>query len=148
VDVSTSADDPNCVFCAIIAERAEASFVHRDEVVVAFMDINPVTPGHILVVPREHLPALNDVPRSVGARMFTVAQQLAAALRASDLRSDGINLFYADGKAALQEVFHAHLHVFPRYPDDGFTIHANWGTKPSREDLDAIAENIRAADTA
>lgn len=143
--MTVARDDPNCVFCAIVAERAEASFVHEDDTVVAFMDINPVTPGHLLVVPRAHLPALADVDRDSAGRMFTVAQQLAAAIRASDLRSDGINLFYADGKAALQEVFHAHLHVFPRYPDDGFTIDANWGTNPSRDDLDAIAANIRAA---
>lgn len=139
------ADDPGCVFCAIVAGRADASFVHEDQRVVAFMDINPVTPGHLLVVPRQHLPALADVPPPLAAEMFTVAQRLAAAIRASDLRSDGINLFYADGKAALQEVFHAHLHVFPRYPEDGFTVDANWGTNPSREDLDAIAENIRAS---
>jgi histidine triad (HIT) family protein len=139
------ADDPSCVFCAIVAGRAEASFVHEDEQVVAFMDINPVTPGHLLVVPRQHLPALADVPPHLAARVFTVAQALASAIRASDLRSDGINLFYADGRAALQEVFHAHLHVFPRYPGDGFTVDANWGTNPSREDLDAIAENIRTS---
>lgn len=138
-------DDPDCVFCAIVAGRAEASFVHEGDIVVAFMDINPVTPGHLLVVPRAHLPALADVDPETAARMFVVAQSLAAAIRASDLRSDGINLFYADGKAALQEVFHAHLHVFPRYPEDGFTIDANWGTNPSRDDLDAIAANIRAA---
>ena len=135
-------DDPNCVFCAVVGGRAEASFVYEDQQVVAFMDINPVTPGHLLVVPRDHLPALADVDGTLGALMFNVAQELAAAIRASDLRSDGINLFYADGAAALQEVFHAHLHVFPRYPDDGFEIDANWGTNPSREDLDAVAAEI------
>lgn len=140
-----TAEDPNCVFCAIVAGRAEASFVHRDETVVAFMDINPVTPGHLLVAPRQHLPALADLDQETATRMFTLATELAAAIRASDLRSEGINLFYADGKAAFQEVFHAHLHVFPRYAEDGFTIDANWGTNPSRDDLDAIAVNIMAA---
>ena len=137
-------EDPNCVFCAIVDGRAEASFVYEDDEIVAFMDINPVTPGHLLVVPRDHLPALGDVDNTLGARMFNVAQHLAAAIRSSDLRSDGINLFYADGKAALQEVFHSHLHVFPRYPEDGFVIDANWGTNPSREDLDAVAEAIKS----
>lgn len=131
------------MFCAIVAGRAEASFVHEDDEVVAFMDINPVTPGHLLVVPRDHLPALGDVGDELGAHMFNVAQRLAAAIRAGELRSDGINLFYADGEAALQEVFHAHLHVFPRYPDDGFVINANWGTNPSRNDLDAVSVLIR-----
>ena len=143
--MSDGVNDPNCVFCAIVAGRAEASFVYEDDSILAFMDINPVTPGHLLVIPRDHLPALADVDDALGARMFNVAQELAAAIRASDLRSDGINLFYADGEAALQEVFHAHLHVIPRFPDDGFVIDADWGAKPAREDLDAIAENIKAA---
>jgi histidine triad (HIT) family protein len=137
--------DPNCAFCAIVDGRADASVVYEDDRLLAFLDINPVTPGHLLVVPRDHLPALADVDENLGGHMFNVAQRLAAALRASDVRSDGVNMFYADGKAALQEVFHAHLHVFPRYPDDGFTIDANWDTNPARHDLDAIAENIRGA---
>jgi histidine triad (HIT) family protein len=137
--------DPNCAFCAIVDGRADASVVYEDDRLLAFLDINPVTPGHLLVVPRDHLPALADVDDNLGGHMFNVAQRLAAALRSSDVRSDGVNMFYADGKAALQEVFHAHLHVFPRYPNDGFTIDANWGTNPARDDLDAIAENIRGA---
>ena len=131
------------MFCAIISERAPASVVYEDDEVIAFMDINPVTPGHLLVVPRSHLPALADVSDGLGGHLFNVAKRLAAALRASDVRADGINLFYADGEAALQEVFHAHLHVIPRYPEDGFTIDANWGTNPSREELDAIVANIK-----
>jgi histidine triad (HIT) family protein len=131
------------VFCAIIDERAPASVVYEDDDVLAFMDINPVTPGHLLVVPRRHLPALDDLDDALGGHLFNVAKRLAAAIRASDVRSDGINLFYADGKAGLQEVFHAHLHVIPRYPGDGFTIDANWGTNPSHEELDAIVVNIK-----
>ncbi len=138
-----TAPDPGCVFCAIIDERAPASVVYEDDDVLAFMDINPVTPGHLLVVPRRHLPALGDLDDALGGHLFNLAKRLAAAIRASDVRSDGINLFYADGKAALQEVFHAHLHVIPRYPGDGFTIDANWGTNPSHEELDAIVVNIK-----
>lgn len=138
-----TAPDPGCVFCAIIDERAPASVVYEDDEVLAFMDINPVTPGHLLVVPRRHLPMLADLDDALAGHMFNIAQRLAAALRASDVRSDGINLFYADGEAALQEIFHAHLHVIPRYPGDGFTIDADWGTNPSHEELDAIVANIR-----
>ncbi len=138
-----TAPDPGCVFCAIIDERAPASVVYEDDEVLAFMDINPVTPGHLLVVPRRHLPTLADLDDALGGHLFNVATRLAAALRASDVRSDGINLFYADGEAALQEIFHAHLHVIPRYPGDGFTIDADWGSNPSHEELDAIVANIK-----
>src|ERR1700691_1730212 len=99
----------DCIFCQIVANQVPASIVFEDEMVMAFMDIRPVTKGHLLVVPREHCPYLGDVPSEVAARIFTVAQHLAAAIRKSTLKSEGINLFYADGEAAFQEVFHSHL---------------------------------------
>lgn len=132
-----------CVFCHIV-ESGDASFVHESATVVALMDIDPVTPGHVLVLPRAHLPALADLDDDVAAAMFSVARAVAAALRRSPLRSEGVNLFYADGEAAFQEVFHSHLHVFPRFADDGFTIGARWGSGPSRTELDAHASTIRA----
>lgn len=131
-----------CIFCQIISGGAEASFVFEDDVVVAFMDYQPVTPGHLLVVPREHLPYLADIPPETAAHMFRVGQQLAAALRGSGLPCEGVNLFYADGEAAFQEVFHGHLHVFGRTPNDGFRIVAEWRVRP-RDELDATAEAVR-----
>ena len=137
--------DDGCVFCGIVAGELGASVVHGSPTVLAFMDIDPVTPGHVLVVPRAHLPALADLDDDVAAEMFAVARSVAAALRRSPLRCEGVNLFYADGEAAFQEVFHAHLHVFPRFADDGFTIGARWGSNPSGAELDAHAAAIRSA---
>jgi histidine triad (HIT) family protein len=77
--------------------------------------------------------------------MFVTAMRLANALRASGLPCEGINLFLADGEAAFQEVFHVHLHVFPRYAGDTFRIDADWSTRPSRAELDAVAAQIRSA---
>lgn len=134
-----------CVFCRIVTGELGASLVHESPTVLAFMDIDPVTPGHVLVVPRAHLPELADLDDDVAAEVFAVARQVAAALRRSPLRCEGVNLFYADGEAAFQEVFHAHLHVFPRFADDGFRIDARWGSNPSHEQLDAHAAAIRAA---
>jgi histidine triad (HIT) family protein len=137
----------DCVFCRILAGELPGSFVYRDERVAAFMDIQPVNPGHLLVVPLAHAPYLADLDPNDGERMFRVAQRLGAALRASGVRCEGVNLFLADGEAAMQEVFHAHLHVFPRYPGDGFGLRfgAHYGTHPPREELDAVAEQVRAA---
>lgn len=73
-----------------------------------------------------------------------VAQRMAAAVRASGVRCEGVNLFLADGKAAGQDVFHVHLHVIPRFPGDGMRIGADWG-RPSRAELDALAGRVRAA---
>ncbi len=135
----------SCIFCAIINGQAPASFVYQDELVVAFMDIRPVTPGHLLVVPRAHHVGLSDIDPPTASRMFTAAQGLASALRKSGIRCEGINLFYADGPAAGQEVFHAHLHVLPRHAGDGFRLAIDYGPAPTREDLDEAAALIRAA---
>ena len=133
----------DCVFCRIVAGIAPASVVHADETSVAFLDISPVTPGHLLVVPRVHAPGLADLDPEVGARLFQVAQRLAAGLRRSGVRCDGVNLFLADGAAAFQEVFHVHLHVLPRWRGDGFKLVYKAGA-PSRAELDERARDIRA----
>lgn len=137
--------ESNCVFCMILTNELPSSIVHETETVVALMDIDPVTPGHLLVVPRAHLPDLADLSDELAAEMMSVARRLASALRRSSLRCDGVNLFYADGEAAFQEVFHSHLHVFPRFADDGFVIDARWGSNPTRDDLDDHAADLRSA---
>ena len=135
-----------CIFCSIVAGQAEASVVHRDDLCLAFMDLHPVNPGHLLVVPLDHATYLADLPAATGAHMFTVAQQLAARLRRSGLRADGVNVFLADGEAAGQEVCHVHLHVIPRFAGDGFglTFGPSYGQPVPRERLDRDAAAITA----
>jgi histidine triad (HIT) family protein len=134
----------DCIFCAIAARQREASVVYEDEVVVVFMDLNPVTPGHLLVVPRAHTVGLEDLDEEIGRHAWAVGHRMGKALRRSGLRCEGINVFLADGEVAFQEIFHFHLHVFPRYAGDGFTINANWAER-SRDLLDAEAEAIKTA---
>ena len=137
----------DCIFCRIIEGALPASPVFRDDTVMAFMDIQPVTPGHTLVIPIHHAARLSDLDVSTGGRLFEVGQQCAEALYASPLRSEGANFFLADGVAAGQEVFHVHLHVFPRYAGDGFGLRfgADYMDLPPREELDRIADRLRAA---
>lgn len=106
------------------------------------MDINPVTPGHLLVVSNEHYVGLDDAPHELLRDVIDLAQRCSKAVRASNVRSEGINLFLADGAAAFQEVFHLHLHVVPRYRGDSFRIRADWNLDPSRAELDRTAEGI------
>jgi histidine triad (HIT) family protein len=131
-----------CVFCDIVAGRGPASVVHSDETVLAFLDIRPLTAGHLLVIPRAHAGYLADLDPALGGHMFGVAQRMAAALRRSGLPCDGVNLFLADGAAAFQEVFHVHLHVIPRTAGDGFRIRAKW-RRPARAELDSVAAQVR-----
>ena len=136
-----------CEFCEIIAGRSPASVVHRDDDCIAFMDIRPVTPGHLLVVPIEHSTHLADLDPSEGKALFALAQTLAGAIRRSDLKPAGINLHLADGEAAGQEIFHVHLHVIPRYRDDGFGLRLppGYGPHTDRERLNRDAAAIAKA---
>ncbi len=112
---------PDCIICKVLSGELEVSMVYRDNCCSAFMDIQPVNAGHMLVVP-PHTPYLAELKEEEGAQMFRVAQRLTAVLRVGVVKCEGINLFLADGQAAGQEVFHVHLHVFPRYAGDGFGL--------------------------
>lgn len=140
--MSQTESDPSCVFCAIVAGDAQASTVYDDDAVIVFMDVAPLTDGHVLVVPKRHIPFLEDLDEDLGSHIYRVAHRLTRALRRSSLRCEGVNLFLADGAAAFQEVFHTHLHVFPRYPGDGFRIDADWRTR-ERAELEATATAVR-----
>jgi len=141
--MATAAAQERCVFCEIVAGQLPASFVYTSDDVVAFLDIRPLTSGHLLVIPRQHAGTLAALDPELGARVYTVAQQLAVQLRRSGFCA-GINLFLADGVLAGQEVFHVHLHVIPRYPGDGFGLRAaKRRAQPDRAKLDATAGMVR-----
>ena len=141
-DMATAAQ--GCIFCAIVARRAPASVVHEDETVVAFMSLHPVVPGHLLVVPREHAVGLEDLNRVTSAHVWSVGHEMSRALRRSSLRCEGINILLCDGEVAFQTVFHFHLHVIPRYADDGWTMLPD----PAERDralLDSDAQAVKDA---
>jgi histidine triad (HIT) family protein len=134
-----------CIFCEIIAGRAEGSFVYRDEAVAAFMDIRPVNAGHVLVVPVRHAAMLSELREEDGRQMFPIAQRVAAAIRKSGLKCEGVNFFLADGRAAGQDVWHVHLHVFPRFANDGHHLRfsPNYFKPSTREQIEETAEMLR-----
>jgi len=134
-----------CVFCRILAGELPASFVYRDDRCAAFMDIRPVNSGHLLVIPTRHAAYLADIDPSEAGDIMKIGHVAAAALRASGVRCEGINLFLADGQAAMQEVFHVHLHVIPRFRGDGFRLHFSpeyYTRQPERSELDQIAASV------
>jgi histidine triad (HIT) family protein len=135
-----------CVFCEILRGNEPASFTYQDDTVVAFMDVQPITHGHMLVVPREHAVLMADLNETVAMRSFRVARQLASVARAR-LGATGVNLFVADGETAFQDVPHFHVHVIPRYANDGFglTFPDAYSRPPSRAELETIASAIRGS---
>ena len=105
-----------------------------------------MNPGHVLVIPVRHAPYLADLEPGTAALLMQHAQRVAAAIRKSGVQCEGINLFLADGEAAMQEVFHVHLHVFPRFKGDGFGLKfgPQYKNLPSREALDEIGAQIKS----
>jgi histidine triad (HIT) family protein len=134
-----------CVFCQILANQAPGHLLCRGPLASALLTIGPVTPGHLMVIPNRHAEGLADLTEGENTAIFSLGRQLAAVLRRSGLRCEGVNYFVADGEAAFQEVFHFHLHVFPRFIGDPFKLVADWDDKPSQDELARIASQIRTA---
>ncbi len=109
---------PDCVFCAIARNQAPASLVYEDDLVLAFMDLYPMRPGHVLVIPRQHAMWLEQLAPALRAHLMEVCHQVILAQKASALPCDGNNLFLNDGPAANQHVPHVHFHVLPRKQGD------------------------------
>jgi histidine triad (HIT) family protein len=133
----------DCIFCKIVAGELPATIVDQDERTIAFMDINPATRGHALVVPRLHTPDLLSIdPRELAA-VTDATRRLA--LRAKErLKADGINVINSCGAAAWQTVFHFHLHVIPRYQGDPLRL--PWLPVPGDPaEIAAAAAAIRVA---
>src|SRR5215207_6393497 len=126
--------DPDCLFCRIAAGEIPATIVREDERTVAFMDINPATRGHLLVIPRAHSPNLLEIGDDELAACAASARQLAA-LVTERLDADGVNVINSCGREAWQTVFHFHLHVIPRYKGDPLRL--PW--TPELGDRDEIA---------
>jgi histidine triad (HIT) family protein len=138
-------DPSNCIFCEFFAGRSPVSMIWEDDRVAVFVPFKPVNRGHALVVPKVHAPYLADLDGDLAAHIMGIAQRTSAAIRASDLKCEGINLFLADGESAGQEVFHFHLHVYPRFSDDGFGFKydARHFADVSRQEMDRLAALIR-----
>jgi histidine triad (HIT) family protein len=133
--------DPDCLFCGIVAGSIPSETIDSDERTVAFMDINPATPGHALVVPREHSADLLEIgPEDLTATILA-AQRLSRRME-DVLEADGINLINACGAAAWQTVFHFHIHVVPRYEDDPLKL--PWVPEPGdSKEIASVAQRLR-----
>jgi histidine triad (HIT) family protein len=133
----------DCLFCGIVAGDVPAQVLDSDEHTVSFMDINPATRGHALVIPREHAVDLLEISDDDLERTFAAARRLAARMK-EPLGADGFNILNSCGTAAWQTVFHFHVHVVPRYDDDPLKL--PWVPKPGDPDeIAATAEKIRGA---
>ncbi len=111
----------DCIFCKIVEGTLPSAKIHEDAHVIAFLDINPVHPGHTLVVPKRHSVNLFDMPESDITHVFQAAKKVAQAVREAT-NAGGINVNMNNDKAAGQVVFHSHIHVVPRFENDGLKL--------------------------
>jgi histidine triad (HIT) family protein len=134
--------DANCIFCKIIRGQVPSFKLYENDKTFAFMDINPITPGHALIVPKFHARDIFETPDEwVGAAMVTT-RRIARAVQAA-VQPYGMNVVQANGPGAKQSVFHLHIHVVPRLKDDNLPM--NWPINPGDKDAIAkLAESIRA----
>lgn len=128
-------NDPDCIFCKIIAGDIPSFKLYEDDYSFAFMDINPASEGHALVIPKEHAANIYAVSDEAIAATVKTAKKIAAAIN-STLKPQGLNLVQCNGPAAAQSVMHFHMHVLPRSAGDELKL--NWGIVPG--DMDAIGE--------
>lgn len=135
------ATDRDCIFCKIVAGEIPCFRLFEDGETIAFMDINPVSPGHALVVHKAHNRDVYDIPPEDLAAVARTAQTVARAVEKT-LRPGGMNLLQCNGPAAKQSVMHFHMHVIPRHAGDGLTM--NWELVQGDMDaIGALAERIR-----
>mgnify|MGYP000496967009 FL=1 len=132
-----------CIFCRLVAGEIPSARVYEDDLVIAFMDIAQVNPGHVLIATKRHATNLFEITPEEAAAVMQTAQKMAEAVRIA-FDPPGLTLLQANGKEGEQTVFHFHLHVLPRHANDGVGL--NWPRKePAPEVLQDYAQRLRTA---
>ncbi|OJI06317.1 hypothetical protein BK004_04090 [bacterium CG10_46_32] len=130
----------DCIFCNIVTGESPSHKVYEDDDILAFLDINPINPGHTLVIPKEHYKDLTDTPPELASKLIQTVQKIKPAILGA-VGADSFNLGVNVGKKAGQVVFHTHFHIMPRFEDDG---HKLWGGKQvAQDELALTAEHIK-----
>ncbi len=125
----------NCIFCKIINNEIPSYKIYEDDLVLAFLDINPASKGHVLIIPKKHAQDIFEIEEKYLERIISVAQKVANKMKNS-LNVDGVNLYHASGVQAEQSIFHFHLHVIPRKKDDDICFSGVVGDKVEVSDVE------------
>jgi histidine triad (HIT) family protein len=133
----------DCIFCKIASGEAAAAIVYEDEHTMAFMDIGQVNPGHVIVAVKPHIRNIYALSGEMAAAFFQTATRVARAVKDA-MQPEGMTLLQANEEVGFQTVFHLHLHVLPRHPDDGVAL--TWPAKnPVMKELERLAQQVKAA---
>ncbi len=135
--------EPNCIFCKIAGGEIPSKTIYEDDEFRVILDISPATKGHALILPKEHYANLYETPEEVAGRVMKLAKKLAAHMT-QVLKCDGFNIVQNNGETAGQTVFHFHMHLIPRYAEDGNQEKLCWNhLELSKEELDEIWQKLR-----
>ncbi len=133
----------DCVFCKIVANDLPATKVFENKDIVAFLDINPASKGHTLIVPKQHFKDFNELPSDLIEKIFKASKKVAKAT-VDAVKADGYNIHVSNGKAAGQEVFHLHVHIIPRFKKD--KVGLKWThVEYAKDEIKGVANNILKA---
>ena len=131
-----------CIFCKIVAGEIPAVKVLDEEQALAFMDINPASRGHLLVIPKRHAENIFEIPEGDLAAAIKAAKRCAKGVKEA-LKAEGVTVLQLNGRASGQVVAHLHIHIIPRWEDDGITI-SSWEMKPGNmEEIKATAQKVK-----
>jgi len=134
----------NCIFCKIANKEIPCYKIYEDDLVLAFLDINPVVSGHVLVIPKKHFENIFEIDEEYLERIIVVARQISVKMKES-LGVEGVNLYQANGSMAGQTVFHFHLHVLPRISGDEIDF-VKWmgkiAKKPEKEEFEETRDKL------
>ena len=133
--------EENCIFCKILKGDIPSTVVYEDELFKAILDVNPAARGHVIILTKKHVPNIFELPQEEALGIMSVAKKIACALQKA-YSCDGVNILQNNGEAAGQTVFHLHVHVIPRFKGD--TVNIGWKPGEMPEDMEAIADEIKA----
>lgn len=131
----------DCIFCKIVGGEIPCCKIYEDDLFIGFLDIRPIHKGHALIVPKKHFVNIFDTPAEEAAKIYGVTARVAAAIKEAT-GCDGINIIQNNGADAGQEVFHSHLHIIPRYKDDGLKFDRKHDEYSGFDEMGALAEKI------
>ncbi len=135
--------DSNCIFCKISGGEIPSKTIYEDGEFRVILDISPATKGHALILPKEHYANIYEMPEETAARVMILARKLAVHMKET-LKCDGLNIVQNNGEAAGQTVFHFHMHLIPRYKQDGNEDKLCWNhLELSEEELQAIHQKLK-----
>jgi histidine triad (HIT) family protein len=135
--------EDKCAFCEIVAGNVPASIVFQDDLTMAFVDLRQFHPGHTLVIPRRHLRDVRELDDPTGAALMSTISRVTRAL-ANAFGPEGLSLWHSIGEAAFQEVPHLHIHVHPRFKDDGvLQVYPSPPATPAKQKMDEYAAILR-----